>query len=59
MTSISNENFVIVSYKTFYTGRKDDDDESLKNSETLIFPKLKSWKFEEFTNKGFKIRLEF
>ena len=59
MTSLSNENFLTVNYKTLYTGNKKDEDELFINSEAPILPKLKSWKFEEYTNKGFKLRLSF
>jgi hypothetical protein len=58
LTTISNENFVIVNYTTFYTGVYDDDELS-KNSEIPDLPKLKGWKFEEFSSKGFKMRLSF
>ena len=58
LTSISNENFVIISYLTLYTCIKDND-ESLTNTEALVLPKLVGYKFEEFTNKGFKIRLNY
>ena len=59
LTSISNEKFLIVNYKTLYTGNKDEDDESFVYNETILLPKLESYQFEEFTNKGFKIRLGF
>ena len=59
LTSISNENFLIVTYTTYYTGTKDDDDESLSSTQILILPKLEGWWFEEFTNKGFKLKLNF
>ena len=57
LTSISNETFLIVDYMTLYTGIKDENDESSTNIEAEIVPKLEGWKFEEFTNKGFKLRL--
>ena len=58
LTSISNEKFVIVNYTTLYTGINNDD-ESQGYAQTPILPRLKSWKFEEFSNKGFKIRLNY
>ena len=56
MTSISNETFLIINYTTLYTGINDDDELSA-NTEATIVPKLEDWKFEEFTRKGFKLRL--
>ncbi len=45
---------------TLYTGLKDNDEStSSKNFQSVVLPYLKNWKFEEFTNKGFKIRIEF
>ena len=58
LTSISDEKFVIVNYTTLYTGINDDNEFSTY-SETKDLPKLKSWIFEEFSNKGFKLRLSF
>ena len=57
LTSISNEKFLIVNYTTFYTGV--NDDEIMEYTQTPVLPKLISWKFEEFTNKRFKIRLNY
>jgi hypothetical protein len=54
LTSISNEKFVIVDYTTLYTGINDDD-ESIYSNKIVILPKLESWWFEEFSNKGFKL----
>ena len=48
---------MIVNYTTLYTGI--NDDETMKYAQTPILPRLKNWKFEEFSNKGFKIRLGF
>ena len=39
LTSISNENFMIVEYKTLYSGIKDNK-ESLTNNQTQVLPKL-------------------
>ena len=58
LTSISNENFVIVDYTTLYTGINNYD-ESQVYTQAIVLPRLKSWKFEEFSNKGFKMRLSF
>ena len=49
---------MIVKYITLYSGIEDNE-ESLKNNQTQVLPKLESWKFEEFTNKKLKIRLNF
>jgi len=59
LTSISNENFLIVAYTTYYTGTKDEDDQSSSSNQIVILPKLEGWWFEEFTNKGFKLKLNF
>ena len=58
LTSISNEKFVIVDYTTLYTGINDDD-ELMPSSKIVVLPKLEGWQFEEFTNKQFKIRLNY
>ena len=42
MTSISNENFVIVNYTTLYTGISDDD-EIIEHAQTSVLPQLKSY----------------
>ena len=55
LTSISNENFLILTYTTYYTGTKDEDDESYYRTQNVILPKLEGWWFEEFSNKGFKL----
>ena len=57
LDSISNYNFLKIYYTTLYTGNKDDDDKS--STQQINLPKLEGWKFEEFTSKGCKVRLNF
>ena len=63
LTSISNENFLKIIYTTFYTGIKDyydnNYDESYSSIQIPILPKLESFQFLEFTNKGFKMKLNY
>ena len=64
LTTISNENFLKISYYTFYTGINDHNDhdsqhKSSSNTSKSILPKLEAWKFVEFTNKGLKVKLNY
>jgi len=57
LTSICTEKFVIVDFITSNTGIKGDDLSS--NTQTPVLSTLKGWWYEEFTSKGFKMRINF